>query len=187
MSIPTFKTARLCPRFALRELQAEDWREIFAFTGDERVSRYQAWAPHSEADSQDWVNLAILERAKEPRRTYYWGISLSQKIIGGLGLELLPVENAGSAEIGYSLHRDHWGKGYGTEVLRAGLTHVFGQIEIRRVVAHCRTENIASIRVLEKCGFRREGHFVQDVLVRGKPMDSYWYAILRDEFIGPKC
>jgi ribosomal-protein-alanine N-acetyltransferase len=100
-----------------------------------------------------------------------------------MGVHRLPTENALSAEIGYALHRSNWGKGYGFEAVREGLRYIFFKTDIRRVVAHCRDVNAASIALLEKLKFRREGHFIEDVEVRGKLMSSYWYAMLRSEFI----
>lgn len=169
----------------LRELVEGDWADLHAYTGDEQISRYQAWAPHSEQDAKNWVQLAISDQQKSPRQNYYWGICLkdSGKLIGGMGVHLLPTENARSAEIGYALHRSYWQMGYGFEAVREGLRSVFVQTDIRRVVAHCRDINPASIALLEKLKFRREGHFIEDVEVRGKLMSSYWYAMLRSEFL----
>jgi RimJ/RimL family protein N-acetyltransferase len=172
------------PSLILRDLSPDDWPGVFAYTGDEAVSRYQAWAPHSERDAQAWIALSIAERLRTPRRMYYWGICRkdTDQIIGGLGIELLPEENAGSAEIGYSLRKDHWRLGFGKEALTAALKFAFQKTEIRRLVAHCREKNLASFRLLEKVGFRREGHFIEDVRVRGELMSSYWYALTRAEW-----
>jgi len=172
-------------RLLLREVIAEDWRDVFSYTGDEAVSRYQAWKPHLEQDAKEWLQLAVAAQKKTPRQMYYWAICLkpSGKLIGGMGIDILSVENANSAEVGYSLHRSYWHQGYGTEAVLAGLSYLFDQTSVRRIVAHCRESNLPSVRLLEKIGFRREGHFVEDVEVRGRLMNSFWYAMLRSEYL----
>ncbi len=170
-------------RVYLRELQTSDWKSVHHYGSDPRVIEFQAWGPHSEADSQAWVDLAVTEQTARPRKMYYFGICSNEtdEIVGGVGLHLaLADENRGSAEIGYSLRSDHWGKGLGIEAAKMLTWFAFDELKLHRLTAHCRTHNRPSIRLLEKLGFRREGHFLQDTWVRGTLMDSYWYARLRE-------
>jgi RimJ/RimL family protein N-acetyltransferase len=77
-------------------------------------------------------------------------------VIGNGGFTRRPSAD-GTVEIGYSILEEHQGKGYATEAAEALLAWAFGHAEVRRVIAHTFPELIASIRLLEKCGFRGTG------------------------------
>lgn len=170
-------------RVYLRELEHSDWQSIYAYASNPDVVRFQAWGPHSEEDSKSWVNLVIQERSKTPRSMYYWGICLKEndELVGGVGIQRGAAETYGSAEIGYSLHPKYWHQGFGREAVDLMLKSIFEITNLHRLMAHCRDTNLASIRLLEVTGFRMEGHFLQDIQVRGQLMNSYWYALLRVE------
>ena len=85
-------------------------------------------------------------------------------------------------EIGYLLDLRYWGRGYATEAARAVLDFGFRELDLHRVYATCRPANVASIRVMEKLGMRREAHFRQHRWMKGAWQDSYLYAILDHEW-----
>ena len=73
------------------------------------------------------------------------------------------------------------GKGVATEAVSSFLCYVFGELNKHRVVATTDVNNVASNRLLDKLGFRREGHFIQNVFFKGAWGDEYQYALLRSE------
>ena len=85
-------------------------------------------------------------------------------------------------EIGYTFGPEHQGQGFAFEAVKAILGYLFGQLEKHRVTASVDPENVRSIRLLEKLGFRREGHFIQSVLIRGEWCDDVIYAMLKAEW-----
>ena len=86
--------------------------------------------------------------------------------------------------MGYVLRRDSWGKGYATEAAREILRIGFELLDAHRVVGNVDTENIGSVRVLEKIGMTREGMNRQSFWspLHGTWRDTYLYAILEDEW-----
>jgi ribosomal-protein-alanine N-acetyltransferase len=88
-------------------------------------------------------------------------------VVGLAGL--FPVENVGpDVEVAYHFRKDRWGRGYATEVARACLAYGFETIKLARIVGLVAPANVASRRVLEKCGLRHEGsghYYDQDLLV----------------------
>ena len=90
-------------------------------------------------------------------------------------------------ELGYIFNPRYQNKGYATESAAALIRYGFDHWGIHRVMAHCNPENIASWRVLEKIGMRREGHFQKNVFFKvqadGSPVwvDTYEYAILKQD------
>ncbi len=102
-----------------------------------------------------------------------------------MGLRLVsPTQR--EASIGYVLRRDCWGRGYATEAGRGLLRFGFERIKAHRIFASCDVEHVRSIRVLEKLGMTREGRHRQDTWYPSSASwrDSYYYAILEDEWIG---
>jgi [ribosomal protein S5]-alanine N-acetyltransferase len=102
-----------------------------------------------------------------------WGYSFwavvereSGALIGDAGLYRTP---AGEVELGYTLGRPWWGRGYATEAAGAWLETAFGRLGIGEVVALAEPANVASLRVLEKLGMTRDG----ERLAFGRPHAVY--------------
>lgn len=86
------------------------------------------------------------------------------------------------ARIHYALDDTAAGRGYGTEIVRALVTHLFAHPRVHRVQADVFADNVASRRVLEKLGFRCEGYFVDDGIIDGRFVDATVYSLLRREW-----
>ena len=85
-------------------------------------------------------------------------------------------------EIGWVISSGHQGRGYATEAARALIDFAFCTLRCHRLVATCQPENVASWRVMEKLGMRREAHFRQGLYQEnGEWWDEYFYALLADE------
>jgi RimJ/RimL family protein N-acetyltransferase len=102
----------------------------------------------------------------------------------GMGQDHAEATVRAEAEIGYILDPAYAGKGLATEIAAALLRICFQDLGVRRVTAGCFADNLASWRVLEKVGMRREQHGVQDSWHAELGwVDGYTYAILRDEWL----
>jgi len=96
-----------------------------------------------------------------------------------------PWFGSATYEIGWALAGDHQGRGYATEAARALLDYAFDALGCHRVIATCQPENVASWRVMEKLGMRREAHFVRGLQqANGAWWDEYFYALLAEERAG---
>jgi RimJ/RimL family protein N-acetyltransferase len=82
-------------------------------------------------------------------------VELAGETIGAAGLQHL--EGGPEVEVGYRFLKEHWGNGYATEVARASLTFGFDEVGLERIVAVALETNVASRRVLEKCGLEEIG------------------------------
>lgn len=112
------------------------------------VTRLRSWRNHSSIDE----TLAFLEYSYEqwsswPAGPYLVESRLDGQLLGGSGFDF---ENPGQAIPGYVLAQGAWGRGYATETLSA--VDIARQLNIVQLHAHCHTQNLASARVLEKCG-----------------------------------
>ena len=89
----------------------------------------------------------------------------------------------GLCETGFALTGDQQRRGVMTRALMLLLPELFFNTELQRVEARCAIDNIASRRVLEKVGFKREGVLRSYFLLHGRRVDHYLYAVLRDDFV----
>jgi aminoglycoside 6'-N-acetyltransferase len=89
-------------------------------------------------------------------------------------------------EIGYTLVPSERGKGYGAEALEIMVDYLFLSRDIMRIQAQTDQRNIASQKVLEKAGFKKEGTLRKNFFMRGEWTDDYIYSILREEWKEPK-
>jgi len=108
-----------------------------------------------------------------------WAIEVNGEAAGGIGIELHTDVERVSAEIGYWLGRTHWGRGIATEALKAVTAEAFQRFDITRLYAVPFADHTASVRVLEKAGFVREGHMRQSAIKNGVVRDQLLFAAYR--------
>ena len=102
-------------------------------------------------------------------------------MIGEVSLTLRS-EEARQGELGYIFNPDFHGFGYATEASRAVLKMGFEGAALHRIFARCDARNVASARVMERLGMRREAHFREHMLVKGAWDEELIYALLEHEW-----
>jgi [ribosomal protein S5]-alanine N-acetyltransferase len=182
MSVPVLETARL----HLRPLEMADAPAMLAYGSDPEIARMGMWPPlanlaESEADIQ-----SVLEGYQAGEQ---WTWAIEER--GGATMigrcDLLKYRRLHrNAEVGYTLARQVWGKGYATEALHALVQFAFSDLQLHRLEALVLDFNHASIRVLEKVGMQREGvkheaYFADDHFV-----DLFCYGLLAQDYHGAK-
>jgi ribosomal-protein-alanine N-acetyltransferase len=116
--------------------------------------------------------------AKQPSPTV-WAIEVTGEAVGGIGIELHTDVERVSAEIGYWLGEAMWGRGIATEALTAVTAEAFKRFDITRLYALPFADHAASVRVLEKAGYVREGHLRRSAIKDGKVRDQLLFAAYR--------
>lgn len=180
MKFPEMKRIQT-PRLILRKLRIEDVQDYYDRLGSrEAVTRFMLWNPHQDISE----SVASIEKALgryAGGRCYRWGIALREddRLIGVL--ELLRFdEETECCSFAYMLAEEYWGKGYGTEALRAGLDFAFREMEVRVVEADHFRANTASGRVMEKVGMAYTGTETGKYVKNGISHDACGYRIIRD-------
>jgi ribosomal-protein-alanine N-acetyltransferase len=159
--VPVLRT----PRLVLRPLVAADAPALFRFRSDPVEQQYNDRPLGSPDDAHALLDRLAAEHANDG--AVHWGLTLREDdvVVGLLGYNYWarPHRRAG---VGYDLSRRLWGRGLASEAMTAVLDHGFGAMGLNRVEAHTDAENAASIRMLERLGFWREGtfhdHFEED-------------------------
>lgn len=144
------------PRLLLRAHQPDDLPFMLELNSDPEVIRYTGDPPF-ESEAEALAILARLERQQERDRMSRLVVidRATGEKLGWCGLKWMEEEQ--EVDLGYRFHRRYWSKGYATESSIACLEYGFGELKLDRIVARAMAENVASVRVLEKLGFRRIG------------------------------
>jgi len=105
-------------------------------------------------------------------------------LVGGVTLANVRRGIVQAGTLGYWIGQPHAGKGYMTAALRVLLPTLFGELNLHRIEAACIPTNQSSIRVLEKCGFAREGLARRYLCINGVWQDHCLYGLLDEDFRG---
>jgi len=168
----------------LRPLSWDDLDDIHRFHAIKEVAHFNTiGVPTSIAVTKDIIRGAIADQVNSPRSIYGWTIRLksNDQFVGETGFSATN-NRFKRGEINYHLHPDFWGKGFATETAKRLVQFGFDKLKLHRIEAGVATENIGSIRVLEKIGMFREGLRRKILPIRGEWQDNYMYAILDEDF-----
>lgn len=167
-------------RLVLRRPRIEDAEAILTrYASDAEVTRFMAWPRHESIDATlVFLKLSETEWNRWPAGPYLVEAREDGALLGGTGFAF---ETPYRAETGHVFAKDAWGKGYATEALAASVD-IARTIGLIRLSASCHPDNLASWRVLEKCGFTREGvlrrHSEFPNLRPGEPCNVFCYALV---------
>ncbi len=175
-------------RLVLRWYGPDDFDALHAIVSREDVNRFLYSEPRDAdataellsrkmgktelLDEDDWLSIAVCLRE-------------TGDLVGETLLHWVSQEHR-VGEIGFMFHPDHHGRGYATEATRPLLDFGFEVCGFHRIIGRLDARNTASARVLERLGMRREAHFVQNEIVKGEWTDELVYAMLADEWSGPR-
>ena len=169
-------------RLILRQPQMSDAVTMFErYASDPEVTRFLGWPRHrSVRDTESFLHFSAQEWQRWPAGPYLIISRTDGQLLGSTGLGF---HTQHEAVTGYVLATDAWGKGYATEALTA-VIDVSRRTGVTRLFALCHPEHRSSRRVLEKCGFVRDGPLPRQVefpnLSLGVQQDALCYALALD-------
>ena len=169
-------------RLRLRAFCPEDAGDLYDYLSDARVYQFE---PGDPIDREQARRMA----ADLAGSADFWAVTLQAqpKVIGQLFFKQTEPLHLLTWELGYIMSPSFQRQGYGAEAAAALVSHAFQAGPIHRIVANCNPQNIASWKLLERIGFRREALLRQSVYFRvdaaGEPLwtDTFVYARLRTE------
>ena len=110
--------------------------------------------PYTEKDAEDYITAML---CADKSAVFAYAICLEDRAVGSIGAFRQSNIHFRTAELGYYLAREYWGRGIVTEAVRQLCERVFAQTDILRIYAEPFSDNVGSRRVLEKAGFQMEG------------------------------
>ena len=134
--------------------------------------------PYSEQDGIDFISSMLSANEDE---TFAFAITLDDKTIGSIGVFRQQNIHRQTAEMGYYIAEEYWGKGIMTDAVKQICNYVFKNSDILRIYAEPFAYNTGSCRVLEKAGFQYEGTLRNNAVKNGKVIDMKMYSLLMEE------
>jgi RimJ/RimL family protein N-acetyltransferase len=152
------------PRLRIRPFQPADAEPMMAVYGDPDVMRYIPGGPLPDAGAvRAIMDEQILAQTSRGYAYYAVELTADRSVVGDAGFGLF--EPTGDIELGYTFARRAWGVGYATEAAAACLEAGLAGLDVPRIIAVADVENVASHRVAESIGMRRE----REVEAHGRP------------------
>jgi RimJ/RimL family protein N-acetyltransferase len=166
----------------LGDLRVRDWRRddldaLLRYASNPKIAanlRDQFPSPYTRRDGIDYLNYV---RAMDAKTSF--AIEYAGEAVGGIGFKLGTDIARLSVEMGYWLGEPFWGRGLATRAVSAASECAFDRYDVVRVFATVFCHNVASIRVLEKSGFQREGVLRRSAIKNGVILDQFMYAKIR--------
>ncbi len=134
--------------------------------------------PYTEQDGTDYISAMLSANEDE---TFAFAITADNKVVGSIGVFRQGNIHRQTAELGYYVAEEYWGKGIMTEAVKQICKYTFDKSDIIRIYAEPFAYNIASCRVLEKAGFQYEGTLRSNAVKNGKVIDMKMYSLLKTE------
>ncbi|MFQ4148227.1 GNAT family N-acetyltransferase [Arthrobacter sp. LAPM80] len=165
---------------SFRRFTPADIPAVHEYCSDPEVVRWSTWGPNTLVQTTAFVEDAARPLPQADLSAFTLAAVLNGTAIGSVSIWTTDPHDR-NGELGYTLHRAHWGRGYATEAVSQLLGLGFGPLGLERITATCHPGNIGSIRVLQKSGFTQEGVLRSHRLVHGTRRDSLLFSILRDD------
>ncbi|MDF2510917.1 MAG: hypothetical protein K0S04_783 [Herbinix sp.] len=186
--LPTLETKRMI----LRQItpSVEDGKDSLEFINDYSVYRY--WGVYDEANDTNGrkkpkkkikldyhYNTTMKEYKAKRELTWLMELKSTHSVIGEI--VLYDFRHRKQADIGYRINKDYWGHGYAPEAGQAMIKAAFEAMGLTRLQIRCFTNNLGSVKVAQKLGFRQEGLIKQGAIVNVMT-DYYIFGLLNEEY-----
>ena len=157
-----------------RNYANSDIERLVTLANNKNVSRYLVYTfpyPYTRTDAEWWIETGSTENGAITKAIEYDG-----QLVGSIGFQPQTGWKAHTAEIGYWLGEPYWGKGIASEALRMMTEIAIEDFDYRKLFAPVLAPNRASMRVLEKGGYRLEGILKDEVQKDGQFFDIHHFA-----------
>ncbi len=174
--VPQLETDRLI----LRMWTKKDAQALFEYAKDPDVGPNAGWKPHENPGE----SRMIIEQLFRCNMTWAIVEKETGEIIGSIGFEEDKYRpNINSKEMGYSLAKSRWGRGYMTEAAKRLIRYGFDELKLVVLMIRTSDTNVRSQRIIEKCGFTYEGTLRRAYRTYDKNMrEVRCYSMLREEY-----
>ena len=170
-------------RLVFRRLKDSDAPEVFKIRSNPERMKFIP-RPILQNEEEALAMIQMMNTKIDENTDINWGVCLknSDKIISFMGFYRVQPESY-RTEIGYMILPEYDGKGYVSEAVTTMLNYAFNTVGFHSVEAVIDPNNFGSARVLEKNGFRKEAHFIENFFWNNEFIDSVHYGILKREFV----
>ena len=165
----------------IRKWELSDAKDLAAALSNKKVQdnlRDGLPYPYTEQDGKEFISAMF---SADENETFAFAITVDNMVLGSIGIFRQGNIHRQTAELGYYIAEEYWGKGIMTEAVKQICEYVFANSDIIRIYAEPFAYNIASCRVLEKVGFQYEGTLRSNAVKNSKVIDMKMYSLLKEE------
>ena len=167
--------------FQLRKWKLTDAHNLASTISDKRIQdnlRDGLPYPYTDKDAEEFISAML---SSNENNVFAFAIVYDGKAVGSIGVYRKENIHRLTAELGYYLAEEYWGKGIMTEAVKQVCRYVFDNSDIVRIFAEPFSFNTASCRVLEKAGFQCEGTLRSNAIKNGRISDMKMYSLLKTD------
>jgi len=170
-------------RIILRPFIMNDLDEFYKYRSNKAIARFQLWEPFSRQEAVAFLNEYKSLDYISPGKWNGLALELKEngELIGDCAFKILDNEFT-QAEIGFNLAPQHQKRGLASEAVKRLVDYLFKELKLHRISAITDAGNSTAAALLERIGMRKEGHFIQNIWVKGKWGDEFLFAVLKDEW-----
>lgn len=168
---------------ALRKWRLSDAKDLATALNNEKILnnlRDGLPFPYTEKDAADYITAML---SADENNTFAYAVTVDDRAVGSIGAFRQSNIHCKTAELGYYLAEEYWGKGIMTDAIRQISSLVFDTTDILRIYAEPFACNIGSRRALEKAGFTYEGTMKYNAVKNGKVLDMTMYALTKEPYV----
>lgn len=170
-------------RLHIRNLMATDLNDFHIYRSNPEITLYQGFDVMDLKQAEEFIKRQENKLFGKPGEWVQYAIEekLTGKLIGDCAIKL-EENDSRIAEIGMTISHLHQKKGFAKEAMLGIVDFLFAVKNIHRIQETVDVENIASIKLIESIGFRKEGHFIENIFFNGKWGSEFQYAMLKREW-----
>jgi RimJ/RimL family protein N-acetyltransferase len=175
-------------RLIIRDHRTDDIQDYFSLISNEEEMFYLPDLYTAKLNkTTELLTLSIDEaHLGEKRKKYFLGVFLKNgTYIGEIGYTVTSQDNRGhkNVQMGYFTKKAFWGNGFITEAAKGLLNFAYNKDNVIKIEIGCLTDNIASEKVMKKCGFTQEGYKPKNQYLKGKWRDRVEYGLLKEDYL----
>ena len=134
--------------------------------------------PYTVKDAEEFITAML---SSDRTKTFAFAVTADDIVVGSIGIFRCDNIHSRTAEMGYYIGEQYWGKGYATSAVKRACNYIFTHTDIIRIFAEPFAYNTASGRVLEKAGFQLEGVLHSNAVKNGNILDMKLYALIKED------
>jgi len=164
----------------LRKFRKTDVSRLAELANNEKISQNLRDGfphPYSLSDAKSFI-----EKCLDQKITTTFAIEYKGEYVGNIGIMTGQDVYRKSAEIGYFIGEKYWNKGIATKAVKLITEYGFTELELMRIYTGIYEYNTASMRVLEKCGFIKEGIFKKAIVKNNQILDEHRYSKINPKY-----
>lgn len=168
-------------RTCIRAFESEDVVLFAEYRADPLIAKYQSWSEYTIEQAQAFYAAMDYQNFGQAGQWFQLAIADKQtnQIMGDIALHFIDEQQM---EIGFTLAQANQKQGLAFEAISAVMEYLFVELNKHRIVATTDAQNTSSMALLSKLGFRKEGHYLQNIFFKGQWGDECAFALLKSEY-----